>query len=116
MVVELKKPNSPAMKSTFQLWFVASALSALAPLSSTARSAENPGSAAPLPTFYRITQVDGLNIFYREAGPGRSGDPAAPWIPDLLADVPELDTGTSRSLSPRRTGLSRVWTQFGTKR
>jgi pimeloyl-ACP methyl ester carboxylesterase len=57
------------MKSTFQLWFAASTLSTLAPLSSTARSAENPGTAGPLPVFYRTTQIDGLNIFYREAGP-----------------------------------------------
>src|SRR5258708_19207686 len=57
------------MKSTFPLWFAASTLIAMAALSSIAGSAENPRTAGPLPTFYRTTQVDGLNIFYREAGP-----------------------------------------------
>ncbi len=57
------------MKSPLKLWFAASTLTALAPLSSTARPAENAGSPAVPPTFYRTAQVDGLNIFYREAGP-----------------------------------------------
>src|SRR5258707_9555856 len=57
------------MKSPFKLWFAASTLIEMAPLSSAEGSAENPGTAGPLPTFYRTTQVDGLNIFCREAGP-----------------------------------------------
>src|SRR5258707_10175353 len=56
------------MKSPLKLWF-ASTLTALAPLSSTARPAENTDSPAVPPTFYRTAQVDGLNIFCREAGP-----------------------------------------------
>jgi len=57
------------MKSPFKLWFAASTLTALAPLSGTARPAKNADSPAVPPTFYRTAQVDGLNIFYREAGP-----------------------------------------------
>jgi pimeloyl-ACP methyl ester carboxylesterase len=56
------------MKSSLKLWFTASTLTALAPLSATARPTQNSYSATPL-TFYRTAQVDGLNIFYREAGP-----------------------------------------------
>ena len=57
------------MKSPFKLWFAASTLTALAPLSGSARPAKNADSPAVPPTFYRTAQVDGLNIFYREAGP-----------------------------------------------
>jgi pimeloyl-ACP methyl ester carboxylesterase len=57
------------MQLNLKFWFATSALTALTPLSSTARSAENPGPTIVPPTFYRNTEVDGLNIFYREAGP-----------------------------------------------
>jgi len=57
------------MKPNLKLWFAASTLTALSPLSSNARSAENPDLTTVPPTFYRNTPVDGLNIFYREAGP-----------------------------------------------
>jgi pimeloyl-ACP methyl ester carboxylesterase len=57
------------MKSPLKLWFAASTLTALASLSATARPAQNAHSPAVPPTFYRTAQVDGLNIFYREAGP-----------------------------------------------
>jgi pimeloyl-ACP methyl ester carboxylesterase len=56
------------MKSPLKLWFAASTLTALASLSATARP-QNAHSPAVPPTFYRTAQVDGLNIFYREAGP-----------------------------------------------
>jgi pimeloyl-ACP methyl ester carboxylesterase len=58
------------MKSSLKLWFTASTLTALAPLSySAGHTAEHPEPTAVPPTFYRTAQVDGLNIFYREAGP-----------------------------------------------
>jgi pimeloyl-ACP methyl ester carboxylesterase len=56
------------MKSPFQLWLAAGTLTALAPLSTTAHSAEQTDSPAVPPVFYRTTQIDGLDIFYREAG------------------------------------------------
>jgi pimeloyl-ACP methyl ester carboxylesterase len=57
------------MKPNLKLWFATSAFTALAPLSSAARSVPNEEPPAVPPTFYRTAQVDGLNIFYREAGP-----------------------------------------------
>jgi pimeloyl-ACP methyl ester carboxylesterase len=57
------------MKSPLKLWFAASTLTALAPLSSNARPAENSDSPAVPPTFFRTARVEGLDIFYREAGP-----------------------------------------------
>jgi pimeloyl-ACP methyl ester carboxylesterase len=58
------------MKSSRMLWFTASTLTALDPLSTSAlHTPENPEPTASPPTFYRTAQVDGLNIFYREAGP-----------------------------------------------
>jgi pimeloyl-ACP methyl ester carboxylesterase len=57
------------MKSPIERWFAPTILTALAPLSATARPAQNAHSPTVPPTFYRIAQVDGLNIFYREAGP-----------------------------------------------
>ena len=57
------------MKSFFKRWFAPCILIALTPLSATARPPQNAHSPAVPPTFYRTDQVDGLNIFYREAGP-----------------------------------------------
>jgi pimeloyl-ACP methyl ester carboxylesterase len=58
------------MKSSLKLWFTASTLTALAPLSySAGHTDEHPEPTAVPLTFYRTAQVDGLNIFYREAGP-----------------------------------------------
>jgi pimeloyl-ACP methyl ester carboxylesterase len=58
------------MKSPLPFWFAASTLTALAPLATSARPAENVDSpVAPPPTFYRTVKVDDLDIFYREAGP-----------------------------------------------
>jgi hypothetical protein len=84
------------MKSPLKLWFAASTLTALAPLSSNARPTENSDSPAVPPTFYRTARVEGLDIFYREAGPQD-----APVIlllhgfPTSSRDVPEPDTGIS---------------------
>jgi pimeloyl-ACP methyl ester carboxylesterase len=61
------------MKSPLKFWFTASTLTALAPLATTAGPAANVDSPAVPPTFYRTVKVDGLDIFYREAGP--SGSP-----------------------------------------
>jgi hypothetical protein len=65
----------------------------IGPLSTSAlHTPENPEPTASPPTFYRTAQVDGLNIFYREAGPKD-----APVIlllhgfPNFFADVPKLD-------------------------
>ena len=63
---------------------------------------------------YRTVKIDGLDIFYREAGPKD-----APTIlllarlPDLLADVPQPDPGPGRRVPPGRPGLSRLRPQFG---
>jgi pimeloyl-ACP methyl ester carboxylesterase len=57
------------MNSPLKLCLAASTLTALAPLSTSARPAENANSTAVPPTFYRTVTVDGLDIFYREAGP-----------------------------------------------
>jgi pimeloyl-ACP methyl ester carboxylesterase len=55
------------MKSLKSL-FAASTLTALIPLPSNARPAENPDPTPVPPTFYRTLKIDGLDIFYREAG------------------------------------------------
>src|ERR1700747_2708208 len=54
------------MKPFFQPWFFASAFSSLLPLGVAAQATDH---TIPAPTFYRTVEVDGLNIFYREAGP-----------------------------------------------
>jgi len=54
------------MKFLFQPWLFASAFSSLLPLGVAAQAANH---TSPAPTFYRTVEVDGLNIFYREAGP-----------------------------------------------
>ncbi len=39
-------------------------------------------------THHRTAKVDGVNIFYREAGPkGRPGGPTAARLPDVVAHV-----------------------------
>ena len=58
-------------------------------------------------------KVDGLDIFYREAGPkGRPDDPAVARLPDLLAYVPQPDPGPGRRVPPGRPGLPRLRPQF----
>src|ERR1700741_2499081 len=54
------------MKPFFLPWFFASAFSSLLPLGVAAQATDH---TIPAPTFYRTVEVDGLNIFYREAGP-----------------------------------------------
>jgi pimeloyl-ACP methyl ester carboxylesterase len=54
------------MKPFFLPWFFASAFSSLLPLGVAAQATDH---TIPAPTFYRAVEVDGLNIFYREAGP-----------------------------------------------
>jgi pimeloyl-ACP methyl ester carboxylesterase len=61
------------MKLPLKVWFVTSTFTTLTPLSTNARPAENADSTAAPSTFYRTVKVDGLDIFYREAGP--SGSP-----------------------------------------
>jgi len=50
---------------------------AAVPLSIEAQPKE---SAMPQPVFYRTVKVDGLNIFYREAGPREASPKNAPTI------------------------------------
>jgi pimeloyl-ACP methyl ester carboxylesterase len=57
------------MKSPFQRWLAGSWLAASAALPGTAGSVDPTGPSPVPPTFHRTVQVDGLNIFYREAGP-----------------------------------------------
>ena len=64
-------------------------------------------------TTYRTINIDGLDIFYREAG-----SPHNPTIL-LLHGFPtsshmfrNLMSAQERSLPPDRTGLSRLWQQF----
>ena len=64
------------------------------------------------PTFYRTTQIDGLSIFYREAGAKGCADasPAA-WISLFIADVRASLCPALRSLSPGRARLPGLRTQ-----
>jgi len=54
-------------------------------------------------TTYHSIAVDGLQIFYREAGPGiRPNHPAAARFSVLMADVCDPHVVACRSLSPHR--------------
>ncbi len=64
------------------------------------------------PTFYRTTQIDGLSIFYREAGPKDA--PTLLLLHGLalfIADVRASVRPAFRSLSPGRARLSGLRTQ-----
>ena len=58
-------------------------------------------------THHRTTKIDGVSIFYREAGPRVSaGRPPAARLSDLIAHVPQPDTCSCGSLSRDRSRLS----------
>ena len=61
------------------------------------------------PTQHKTVSVDGVEIFYREAGPKDAPThPAVARIPDLIAHVPQPDPGPFRPLPPGGTRLSRL--------
>ena len=75
---------------------------------------QNPGegTSRDLPYFLSHDQVDGLSIFYSEAGPEGRADAAAPARPSLfIPDVRAAVRAAVRSLSPGRARLSRFRTQ-----
>ena len=58
-------------------------------------------------THHRTTKIDGVSIFYREAGPvGCAGVLLLHRIPNLIAHVPQPHPGLWRILSRHRTRLS----------
>ena len=64
------------------------------------------------PTVYRTTQIDGLSIFYREAGPKDAPTILlSPRSPFILAHVRPSLCAARRSLSPRRPRLPWLRTQ-----
>jgi hypothetical protein len=64
------------------------------------------------PTFYRTTQIDGLSIFYREAGPKRCADASPAARTSLfIADVRASLRPAFRSVSPCRARLPGLRTQ-----
>ena len=74
----------------------------------TARAANaSSGDKPPIVTHHRTKTIDGIKIFYREAGPsGRPGRAAAARLPDLIAHVPQPDPGARRPLPCDRARLS----------
>ena len=57
---------------------------------------------------FRTVEVNGLDVFYREAGTGRGDAPAILLLhgfPDQLAHVPQPDPGTGGRVPRRRPGL-----------
>jgi hypothetical protein len=81
------------------------ALALLIALASSQLMAQAQGKERPVAhsISYRTIQIDGLSIFYREAGPK-----VAPTILLLIADVRASVRPAFRSLSPGRAGLSRL--------
>ena len=76
--------------------------------------ADQPGSARIeyRTVQHRTVQIDGLDIFYREAGPaGCSGRAIAAWLSDIVAHVSKSDTRVGRQVSRDRAGLSGIWIQ-----
>ena len=61
-------------------------------------------------THYRTQDVDGLKVFYREAGRGRSPDrPAPTWVSNVVAHVPRLDSPACASFPRDRSLTSQDW-------
>ena len=59
--------------------------------------------AAPIVTHHRTKTIDGIKIFYREAGPANAPVVLlAARLPDLIAHVSQSDPGARRSLSRDR--------------
>jgi pimeloyl-ACP methyl ester carboxylesterase len=61
--------SSPHSSRRLQVACMALVVSAMLPSPQLLAQAQGKGSAVEHSTFYRTTQIDGLSIFYREAGP-----------------------------------------------
>ena len=57
---------------------------------------------------HRTAIVDGLKIFYREAGQADTGDPASARLPVVIAHVPQSHPDARRSVPRHRTRPSRL--------
>ena len=71
--------------------------------------AETPLQAAPNVTHYRTDTVEGITLFYREAGPSNGPVVLLLRLPDVVAYVPEPDPNAGGPLSCDRSRLSGVW-------
>ena len=99
----------PGFLQASRLMLVVSMLLVIFQLPTHAQGKERPANH---PTFYRTIQVDGLSIFYREAGPERCANAfALARASFLIPDVRTPVLSAFRSLSPYRARLPRLRTQ-----
>ena len=88
------------------------AAAAACPQSASAKSSQRGvrnGGRLSRSRYHRTKTIDGIKIFYREAGPeGCARRAAAARLSDLVAHVPQPDPGAGGPLSRDRARLSRL--------
>ncbi len=102
--------TNPYRSSLPGRWLSGLAVATASPDASAKPQRDGRGTTGSYPVVYHRTKsVDGIKIFYREAGPDRcTGGAAAARLSDLLAHVPQPDPGSGGPLSRDRARLSRL--------